>query len=399
MNAQERNKAIGIGSVCVFSYMASYYMRNLLSVSTPAMLETGLFTKETIGVYSSAYFFVYAVGQLINGIIGDRVNPKKMVFFGLAGCGIASIIFGLINNTVLGVLIFALMGFALSMLRGPLVKAISENTLPKYAKVCCTFFSFAGLLGPFIAGFLAMLFDWRLTFVVGGSSCVFIAICAYIFFSAFEKKGVLKPTTTNKTGEKKNVWSVFRLEDFMFYMFIVALVEISGSSINFWMPTYLTDCLGFGKDVANMIFTAKTFLGAPLSFMVLFVLKLFKDNSIKVMKYAFFIAVVCYMGVWLVPNRYFNVAFYVVALFVISFPATLVWNIYIPNQAKSGMVSTVNGVLDSFGYAITAVANLIFSVSMETISWRGCIIMWIVIMLSGAVSAGIKNRTKQKELQ
>ncbi|MBO5007983.1 MAG: hypothetical protein J6D26_04045 [Clostridia bacterium] len=41
---QELTKAIQIGVVCIFSYLASYYMRHLLSVSTPALIATGQFS-------------------------------------------------------------------------------------------------------------------------------------------------------------------------------------------------------------------------------------------------------------------------------------------------------------------------------------------------------------------
>ncbi len=90
---QERIKAFQIGVVCIFSYLASYYMRNILGISTPGMLETGLFTKEIVGTLSSVYFLAYAIGQLINGVIGDRVKSKNMVACGLSICGIASITF------------------------------------------------------------------------------------------------------------------------------------------------------------------------------------------------------------------------------------------------------------------------------------------------------------------
>lgn len=66
-----------IGAVCIISYIVSYYMRNVLSVLTPDMLETGRFTKSYIGMLSSSYFVSYAVGQLINGIAGDVLTPKR----------------------------------------------------------------------------------------------------------------------------------------------------------------------------------------------------------------------------------------------------------------------------------------------------------------------------------
>ena len=39
------------------------------------MLENG-YTEEYIGKASSLYFIAYAIGQLINGAIGDKVKAK-----------------------------------------------------------------------------------------------------------------------------------------------------------------------------------------------------------------------------------------------------------------------------------------------------------------------------------
>ena len=388
----EKRKAINIGSICVFSYLASYYMRNLLSVSTPAMLDTGLFTKEMIGLCSSVYFLIYAVGQLLNGMIGDKVSAKKMVFGGLLICGISSIAFAFCTTMPLRILIFALMGFSLSMLRGPLVKTISENTLPKYARICCTFFSFAAFAGPFIASFIAMLFDWKMTFIVAGASCVFIAVCAYVVLSHFEKKGMIKQAVRKEQGQKKNIWSVFKLENFMFYLFVGALVEISGASISFWMPTYLTEHLNFENDIANIIFSFKALIRSFVPFVSLFMLRLFKDNDVRMSKYAFLFSTIFFIGVWLVPNRYINVVFFFLALISVSFASSILWNVYIPNQAKSGMVSTINGVLDFSGYVAAAVANIIFSAVVDKIGWNGVTIIWILLMLSGVIVASIPKK-------
>ena len=64
MQRSETSKSWKIGSTCVITYIASYYMRNLLGVLTPQMLETGNFTKEWLGLLSSSYMIFYAIGQL-----------------------------------------------------------------------------------------------------------------------------------------------------------------------------------------------------------------------------------------------------------------------------------------------------------------------------------------------
>ena len=89
-------KAIKIGSLCFFSYLAVYLARNVLSTVTPAMQSEG-FSKEAIGAASSVYFITYAVGQLINGAIGDRIKARYMMSFGMALAGVSNFLFSFLT--------------------------------------------------------------------------------------------------------------------------------------------------------------------------------------------------------------------------------------------------------------------------------------------------------------
>jgi len=118
-----------IGGICVTAYFFSYVLRNVLSVATPAMIKEDFFTKEYIGLLSSAYFIFYAAGQLINGFIGDRVRPKFLLAIGLGTSCLSLLIVPLIENKAVHFVCFAIMGFALSMVRGPLTKLVAERFL------------------------------------------------------------------------------------------------------------------------------------------------------------------------------------------------------------------------------------------------------------------------------
>lgn len=67
--------------------MTVYFVRNILSVDTPDMIKAGYET-EYIGLISTVFIVAYAVGQLVNGIIGDRVKSKYMICIGLLTAGI-----------------------------------------------------------------------------------------------------------------------------------------------------------------------------------------------------------------------------------------------------------------------------------------------------------------------
>ena len=387
----EFKKAFKIGFVCIFSYIVSYVVRNLLSVATPEMLSSGKFTKEFIGTLSSLYFITYALGQLVNGVIGDMVKPKIMLGLGLVICGIASILFGFTDIAIIQILLFIIIGFSLSMLRGPLVKTISENTLPKYARVCCVFLSFASFAGPLVASFLSLVFNWQFTFIVSGVLSIGMGIFTYTALNIFEKKKIITVSFKEKE-EKKSVWNVFKLEKFIYYMFIGALTEISLSSINFWIPTYLTERLSYSEDTAKILFSAISLLKSFTPFISLYIFKLFKDKDVSMVKYCFVVATLLFAGVLFINQKYINVVLFLLTLMAVGTASTILWSVYIPSQSESKMVSTINGVLDFTGYGFAACANFVFSFTMNHIGWNGIVVIWIALMASGVVASVIQQK-------
>lgn len=76
-------------------YLAVYFARNILSTVTPQMIGSGLFDENGIGALPSVFFITCAVGQLINGLIGDRVKAKYMICLGLVPSGVCNLAFSL----------------------------------------------------------------------------------------------------------------------------------------------------------------------------------------------------------------------------------------------------------------------------------------------------------------
>ena len=91
-NPKVRN-AILIGTLCSLSYLGVYFARNILSAVTPQIIASTSYNEEYIGSLSSLYFGSYAIGQLINGVIGDKVRARFMISFGLILAGVCNFCF------------------------------------------------------------------------------------------------------------------------------------------------------------------------------------------------------------------------------------------------------------------------------------------------------------------
>ena len=382
-------KALQIGFVCIFTYIISYYLRNLLGVLTPEMISGGVYTEAYLALLASVYMIVYAAGQLVNGFIGDHVKPKYMVTLGLTVAALALLAFTYIKQELLGILAFGLLGFGLSMLRGPLVKVISENTLPQHARVCCVFLSFSSFAGPLLAGLSAMLFDWQAVFLFSAFATLSMAVFAFLMLTWFERRGMVRPVTEQTERKEKgkvDLFSLFRLRNFVLYMVVGMVVEIAAASINFWMPTYFNQYLAIPEATSTVLFSAISLLRALCPFLALFVFKLFRERDVLIVRVAFSLSAILFAILFFVQNPLLNVLLFTLALMCSSISSATLWSIYIPSLAKSGKVSGANGVLDCTGYIAAALLNIAIVPIMNFGGWGGVILSWCATMLIGATA-------------
>lgn len=389
-------KAWRIGSFCIATYLASYVTRNILSVSTPEMIKEAFFTKEYTGLLSSICFIFYAAGQLINGFIGDRVHPKYMIIMGLGISSVSTFVIPIFDNRILHFTAFALIGFGLSMLRGPLMKVISENTAATHARMICTLFSMAGFAGPLIASILSIFFKWRAVFTATGVISVIITVLAVAAITTLEKRGEIRFVPKYDKGIA-GILNVFKLEDFIFYMLISAIGEIAGSSITFWIPTYTTEHLGFSNDAASTIYSVVSFSTLFTPFITLLIYEKLIRNGIKLALVMYVISAVFFIAVRFTAAPVLNVSMLIIAKVAAAAASSIVWSAYIPGLARSGKVSSANGVIDAAGYAMASLANVLFSTFVGRLGWGGIVNMWYIIMLIGAAVSFIKLTMKKKQ--
>lgn len=178
---------------------------------------------------------------------------------------------------------------------------------------------------------------------------------------------------------------VFKIEHFVFYMGIVAITEAAATGITFWIPTYLTERLCFEIKRANIIFSAFSFIRSFTPFIALFIFKLMSEKDILMIRRVFVIATGGFAALIFIQNPWINVACLLLALMSMGCASSLLWSIYIPGLGKTGRVSSINGILDCFGYCATAITNIVFANTIDRLSWNGVILIWVAIALVGVI--------------
>ncbi len=187
-----------IGTISTLVYLACYFARNILSVVSPQIVENTGISVEFIGTISTANMFFYAGGQLINGIIGDKIKAKYLVGGGIALAGLCNVAMGLTQEPVIMLIAYSVSGFFLSTIYAPLMKMIAENTRPIYAEKCCLGLSFAALVGAPAAGVVAFFFAWNEAFLVGGICLVAFGVAFFSVAHLMEQKGIVRYNMAQK---------------------------------------------------------------------------------------------------------------------------------------------------------------------------------------------------------
>ena len=391
---KNRRKALKIGAACVSFYFFNYVVRNVLSVATPNMIQESFFSTEYIGVLSSVYFISYAVGQFINGFICDRIHYKVTLTVGMETSCLCLFLVPLAENRVLHVVCFAVMGYCQSMIRGTLTKVATENTEVQYARLICAGSSAACYVAPLGASLLSIFLPWRWVFTVSSVVGAIAAAVDILLLSVFERKGYLAFAPAPKRGLRA-VADVFRLKDYGIFAFISSMGEIVGTAVNFWILTYMTEHLEMAPETAYSLYSVIAFTGLFAPFITLLIYRKAIHNGKGLAALMYAVSMLAFAGMLLTRNPYVNAALLLIAKLSAACAVDVVWSIYIPEQAGSGIVASANGVLDSMGYALASVSSLAFSAFIGRIGWDALVGVWSGIMLiAGAVVvASMRKRT------
>ena len=373
-----------IGTLCSVSYFAVYVARNILSAVSPQMLEAGI-TEEYIGKASSVYFVVYAIGQLINGFIGDKIKARYMISFGLILAGACNVVYPFVAVSEAGsIVVYGMTGFFLAMIYGPMTKVVAENVEPVYVARCSMGYEFAALFGSPAAGLLAAMLPMYTVFTVGGGMLLFMGALAFVFFLVFERRGIIgygNYVPREKGKAKVKALLKYQIVKFCLISIITGVVR---TSVVFWLPTYISQYLGFSPQSAATVFSVVTLIISFTTFIAVFVYERLKsmDKTILLM---FSIATVAFFAVWIVKNPIANIVLLTTAIMGSGSVAAMLWCKYCPSLRDTGMVSSVTGFLDFLSYMAAALANIIFANAVTDIGWGNLILVWMALMIVGVI--------------
>lgn len=86
----------------MIGYTLFYFMRKNFSFAMPGLEQDCGISKSQLGNFLFWGGIIYGLSKFLNGIIGDRVNSRKMLCIGLLACIIVNILFGFVPDFTSG---------------------------------------------------------------------------------------------------------------------------------------------------------------------------------------------------------------------------------------------------------------------------------------------------------
>ena len=385
-------------------YFASYVTRiNFAAIIQSIVSDTG-FLKSDLSLVLVVLSITYGIGQIINGIVSDKINPKLVISIGLSLACLINFLFPFLSTSLpLMCILWGINGFAQAMLWPPIVKIMVTTLNEKEYNIATTKVIKSSSIGTIfvyiVSPLIIYLLSWKYVFI---SSAIIGLISLIVWFLYQNRIDLSYKVETNEIKEK----SKLSLPKIVFFplVFICISIILQGmlrDGITAWMPTYLVEVFSLKEELSILITLSQAIITLiALEVFSYIARKLFKNEVLYASFIFLFVATL--IGILLLTyDKNAITSTILMALIIGSVHGiNLMLVCYVPKRFKKyGNVSTLSGIINSFTYVGAAISTYGIALLVENSGWNLTILIWLIIAMLGFISCLIVFKRWQKFYQ
>ena len=401
-------------AACWMAYSFSYIGRLNFSASMADMTSSGVLLKSQAGAVTTGFFICYGCGQFLSGMLGDRINPRYLVFAGLVCSSLIN--FGIAMGPPLWfmIVLWSLNGFAQSLLWAPICKIVSDRVSSNRRQKACTALAttMAGgtLMAYILSAVLINAFGWKAAFISGSSATLLAAVVWITVTTKIEheadKNGIVEEIEVKHEEEGEEVpheeiptglWQLLCVSGLTILALVGGVQGVLKDCMSTWVPTFIEDMFNMGSVISILtgaflpifgffgpIFTNKLMMKTRDELSSLFILFLISSGCL---------AMLALFG-------RFSIAISIVAL-ALTYACSLGQNMILIGTlpmyfSKLGNVSTITGTMNALCYVTTAAVSWIVGVLVDRTGWTIVMAGWFVLSALAAVGTLFAKRRWNK---
>lgn len=402
---------IRIFVACFIAYTAAYICRVNVSVAIPGIQKALNLNSTKVGLIGTSFFWVYAIGQLVNGYIGDKVSSRLFIFTGLTMSALLNVAFGFSSALPVMILVWGTNGIFQSMLWGPIVKTLS-GWFPSKSKNLMAFgMSGTMILGYLVAwgmsGFILDRFKWNWVFWLPAAIVIVLAF-VWLFMvrnkpsdigldsvheagTPEEGTELIQAQVDKQYSKNTTILKLITETDLLFIGLTGITQGIIKDGLSLWSPKLLMDTqnLSLNSTIGMILvipfvnFVGIIFAGwlnkllkfrEKLTIFLLMMGSIFTSLGLM-----FFIHISVFLSILLLA-----------CASACMFGANPMMTTLIPlNYKRYNRVSAVAGFIDFCIYIGSGLAGVFTGAIVDNFGWNGVFVMWCVISALGAASMGL----------
>ena len=401
-----------------FTYLFFYNGRQNINLVMSQMADELGSTTTAMGIVSSALFWCYAFGQLINGRLGAYFGYKRFMIFGVISSAVLNVLISFQHSVPVIAFLWGVNGFCQSMVWANGLGVLNKWWPKKkrgFASGLTTAFSGSAQVVTYLTILLCLHLNpewgWRAAFRYPMLLMVLVLIIFALFFkSSPEDIGLKSFKEENEHDEErdarlsKEIESrgflypykvIFSEPKVIIFCLISAIAGVGRYGLLTWVPTYFTESMGL--SIKDGIFSSILLPTGQACAMFIFPLltdKIFKGKREPMLALASAITFFCMICFPLLKTQ----TPASIMLFVVGISSMVTGIIWAVAGDMGGRVfsSTVVGVLDWAVYMGAAVQAFVFGFVKDAFGWSAIFItigiLYIVLFVLTLVARKIKTK-------
>ncbi len=390
------------------TYLFFYNGRQNINLVMAQMAEELNSSTAALGVVSSALFWCYAFGQLINGRLGAYFGYKRFMMIGIVASAIINVIISFQNSIPAIAVLWGLNGFFQSTVWANGLGVLNK-WWPKekrgFASGLTTAFSGLAQVVTYLTILLCMErnpeWGWRAAFRYPMIPMLLMLIAFFFFFyEKTEDVGLVPFRDSDDEAEKRDLEMISQIENngyfypykvlfknpkVIIFCFISAIAGVGRYGLLTWIPTYFIEELGL--TIKDGIFSSILLPFGQACAMFVFPLitdKLFKGKREPML---ILTALVTFLGMLCFPfiksQTIASLMLFVLGVFTMV--TGVIWAIA-GDMGGRAFSSTLVGILDWAVYMGAAVQAVIFGFIKDSFGWSaifitiGCLYILMLIL-------------------
>lgn len=383
-NRRKKNQIVFLFAMV---YVVSYLTRLNFGAIVSEMVDALQVSKSTLSMSLTGCFIFYGIGQIVSGICGDIMSPKKLVAFGLGISSLLNIGIPFCSSPYQMLFIWSANGFSQAFIWPPLVKLMSSCFNDEEYTSATTKVAWGGSFGTIIIYLLSPVIisvaGWKAVFYAS-AVCGLLMVFIWNILAFDVKESEIK----KKPAEKENAQKHVLFNPLMLWIMVAIILQgMLRDGLATWIPSFIAETFHLSNEIS--IFTSVILpIFSIISVQIASLLYKKKFTNPITCAGVFFlvgtISAVILLGVNGVSAG-LSVTFSALLNACMN-GANLTLISFVPLYFKKyGCISTASGVLNFCTYIGSALSTYGIALIAENCGWSTTILVWALVAASGAL--------------